>query len=295
MERLRMLFKRIPFIVSLYRIYVVLSGKVRFCWCKITQKIYSEKDLCTMFPKMGIYPCDKVVVNLSMSKIGVLQDGPKTFVNALKKYITEDGLIVMPTYPHRGSYEYLTNYVMFDVLNTPSLNGAITEYFRKSEGVFRSVHPTHPLAAWGKNAKELMSGHEFSKSMYDIKSPYKKLLDLNVKNVLIGVNFDHMIMIRVIDDLYDDYPINPYCDSKFTVPVLGYNGEIIDVETNCHDPKYFSLNRENMKLYSFLKDKITFGFLGQAKTMVMYSQDMYNKQIECCKKGIYPFRTYRFK
>ena len=100
-----------------------------------------------------------------------------------------------------------------------------------------------------------------------------------------------MIMIRVIDDLYEEYPINPYCDKKFIVQVKGYNGELIDVETNCHDPQYFGTNRQNMKLFSYLKDKIVFGFLGQAPTMVLYSKDMYDTQIECSKQGIYPFYT----
>ncbi|MDR1584749.1 MAG: AAC(3) family N-acetyltransferase, partial [Prevotellaceae bacterium] len=171
-----------------------------------------------------------------------------------------------------------------------------TECFRKSEGVFRSIHPTHPLAAWGRNAQELMSGHEKSKSMYDELSPYKKLLDLNVKNFCIGVNFDHMILIRIVDDLYKDYPINPYIEDKiYNVQVYGYNGELIDMQTVCHDPDYFSLERENMKLFPYMKNKITFGHLGKAYTWVLDSQDMFNIQVECAKKGIFPFRKLKFK
>ncbi len=230
-----------------------------------------------------------------MSKIGILKDGAKTLIRALQCYITEEGLIVMPTYPHRDCYNYLESEVVFDVLNTPSKNGLVTEEFRKMDGVFRSIHPTHPLAAWGKDAKKLMEGHELSKSMYDEKSPYKKLLDLNVKNVLIGVNFDHMIMIRIIDDLYTDYPIDPYCKKRYHVKVKGYQGEELFVETNCHDPHYFSLERANMKMYPYMKDKIVEGKLGNADTWVLNSQEMYKIQIECASKGIYAFNKLRFK
>ena len=295
MNRLKSLLKKIPVFQFLYKQYVIISGKMRYWKHKIMRKVYDDEDLITMFGQIGISPKDKIVLNLSMSRIGVLKNGPETFVNALKKYITKEGLIVMPTYPHRASYEYLNNYTIFDVQKTPSKNGAVTEYFRTSENVYRSIHPTHPLAAWGDGAKELMSGHEFSKSMYDEKSPYKKLLDINVKNVLIGVNFDHMIMIRIIDDLLPEYPINPYLDQKFYVKVCGYNGELIEMETNCHDPNYFGQNRDNMKLFPYLKDKITFGNLGGAQTMVMYSQDMFTKQVECARNGIFPFKIYRFK
>lgn len=295
MKRLIILLKRVPFIVSLFRIYVVFSGKIRFCWNKIICKTYSEEDLYKRFSKIGIYPGDKIMIHSSMSRIGVLKDGPNTFVKAIKKYIGEKGLIVMPTFPHRGSYEYLSNYTMFDIRHTPSRNGAISECFRKSENVYRSLHPTHPLAAWGEAAKELMSGHEKTKSMFDEKSPFKKILDLNVKIVLIGVNFDHMTMMRLIEDLYDEYPINVYCNNTFEVPIIGYDGEIINVTTKCHDPQYFGRYRDNTKLYDYMKNDVKISNLGNAKTMVLYSQDMYNKQLECCKNGIYFFKKLRFK
>ena len=287
--------KKMKGVTQLYKVYVQLSGKIRYYGRLCFTKKYSEDDLIAQFPQMGIHPNDRIVVNSSMSRIGILQNGPLTLVNALKRYITEDGLIVMPTYPHRSSYTYLENYKMFNVKETPSMNGAITECFRKSDGVYRSVHPTHPLAAWGKNAKEIMKGHEKSKSMYDEYSPYKKLLDLGVKNVLIGVNLDHMIMIRIIDDLYKDYPINPYLEKKYVVPVKDYEGKIINVETTCHDPNYFGLERANMKIYPYIKDIITYGKLGKATTWVMDAKRVYDIQIECAKKGIFPFNKLRFK
>lgn len=295
MQRLKSYLKQFPFFVYIYKKYVVIIGKLRFFRNKIMFKTYSEEDLYKMFSKIGITPGDRVFIHSSMSKIGVLKEGPITFVNALKKYIGKDGLIVMPTFPSKSSYDYLTNYQIFDVKNTPSINGAITECFRKSHNVFRSIHPTHPLAAWGKDAEELMKGHEKTKSMFDEKSPYKKLIDLNIKILLIGVNFDHMTMMRVVEDTYDKYMINPYCEKKFVVNVIGYNNELISVETNCHDPKYFGKNRENMQLYSYLENDICFGYLGQARTMLINSHDMYAKQIECCNRGIYPYRKYRFK
>ena len=296
MSRLNNILKKSKLLKVIYPKYIKIKGKVRVFFMKKTQKPLFEEDLIKQFPSLGINPGDKIVVNSSMSKIGVLANGATTFINALKEYITPDGLIVMPTYPHRNSYEYLENYIIFDVNETPSQNGALTECFRKSENVFRSIHPTHSLAAWGKNAKELMSGHEFSKSMYDKNSPYKKILDINVKSFLIGVNFDHMIMIRVIDDLYESYPINPYIENIiYHVTVKGYDGEFIEMETVCHDPKYFSFERQNMKLFDYMKDKITFGKLGNAETWVLSSQEMFNIQKECAQQGIFPFNKLRFK
>lgn len=293
---LKQFFKKSVLLKKLYPLYVKAKGKLRFAYMQATSRVLTEDDLMRQFPLCGIFPGDKIVVNSSMSKIGVLKDGPLTLINALKRYITADGLIVMPTYPHRGAYDYLEHYQMFDVNETPSKNGAITECFRKSEGTFRSAHPTHSLAAWGKNAEILMAGHELSKSPYDELSPYKKLLDLNVKSFCIGVNFDHMIMIRVVDDLWKEYPIMPYIPGKvYQVPVKLADGSIVNVQTPCHDPQYFSLERRNMKMFPYMKDFITFGSLGKAYTWVLPAQDMFRVQQECAAQGIYAFNKYRFK
>ncbi|MEZ5199000.1 MAG: AAC(3) family N-acetyltransferase [Bacteroidales bacterium] len=228
-------------------------------------------------------------MNSSLSSMGSVKGGPETFIEALKEYITSKGLIVMSTYPHINMYNYLENYEIFDVKKTPSKNGSITEIFRKGHDVIRSLHPTHSLAAWGKDAKYFMEGHEISQSPYDEFSPYKKLLDINVKMLLIGVNFNHAVMIRVIDDLYPDYPLSPYIPNKvYTVEVRNYDGNLIKINTPCHDP-IFSKERNNMAIFPHVKDKVTFGKLGSAYTWVLRSQDLFNKQIDLSKKGVFPF------
>lgn len=268
---------------------------MKYNFNKTFKKKITEEDLIKQFPKIGIKKGDKIIINSSMSKIGVLENGPKTFIDALMKYITPEGLIVMSTYPHTNSYNYLENYEIFDVWNTPSKNGAITEYFRKCDGVYRSIHPTHPLAAWGKDAKEIMAGHELSETRYGDKSPYRKLLDMDVKVFLIGVNFNHAVMFRAIDDLYPEYPINPYIPNKsYKVKVKDYNGNLIDMVTPCDDPN-FSKERDNMIIFPYMKKKIKFSKLGAANTWVFSSQELHKTQIECSKKNILPYYKFPLK
>lgn len=289
------IIKKMPLSRKLYFISKRFQSRIRLFQNKTFDRIIDEDYLFESLKTSGVYPGDRVIINSTMSKIGFLKEGPKTFVDALKRYITEDGLIVMSTYPHTNSYEYLENYKIFDVAVTPSRNGAISEYFRKSMNVFRSIHPTHPLCAWGRDAEYIMSGHELSKSRYDKYSPYKKLLDLDVKIFLIGVNLNHAVMFRAIDDLYEDYPLNPFIINKYyKVKVIGHQGEVIDVQTTCDDPKY-SKERNNMLIFPYIKHKIKFGMLGGAETWVLSSQDLFNVQIECAKKGILPYHKLPWK
>ena len=294
--RLRILLKHSKTLTYLYPKYVRVKTKLRLWWMAHTEKPITEDMLVDQLGRLGIAPGDKIMVHSAGSKIGMIEGGPDALVRALKRYVTPEGLIVMPSFPHRGMYEYLEHYEMFDVNNTPSKNGAITECFRTSKGVVRSAHPTHPLCAWGRGATELVKGHELCKRPFGQGSPFAKILEQDVKILLIGVNLDHVTMTRVIEDLYDGYEIEPYIPNKiYTVDVKLASGEIIKVETPCHDPDFFGKERNNMRFYPYIKGAIIFGKLGHATTWLFSSKYMYEQQLACVKKGIYGFNHYRYK
>jgi len=288
--------KQVKLIVWFYFLLKRIESKASFQLKKVRKQSYISKSrLINDLKRAGIRKGDVVVVNSSMSSIGLLEGGGNTFVRALMEIITEDGLIVMPAYPHRGMYKYLKDYKIFDLKNTPSMNGVITECFRNTKGVYRTLHPTHSLCIWGKSAKVIAQGHEKSISPYDENSPYKKMLDLNAKNLCVGVNFDHMIMIRVIDDLYDKYPVSMYFDNLlFEVPVKNEKGAIIWVKTRCHDPEK-SLQRNNMKLFPYLKDHIKKSRIGLSESFVIESKILFETQVHLSKQGVFPFYKIPYK
>lgn len=296
MGKVRSFLKKSKVLSALYPKYMKLKSKMRFLYMRLTTKVLTEEDLIEQFAATGLKPGDTVMIHSSMSKIGILENGPTTFVNALKRYIGPEGLIVVPTYPHKGMYKYLENYETFDVNTTPSKDGAITECLRKSEGAYRSAHPTHPIAAWGKGAKELVEGHEKCKAPFAKGSPFDKLLQMNTKLMVIGVNFDHLTFIRTMEDLDENYKIQPYIPNKiYHVPVRMADGTEVMVDTPCHDPEYFGTERWNMRMFQETKDKIIFGHLGKAHTWLLNAQDLYAAQAEMAKHGEYPYFHYRFK
>jgi aminoglycoside 3-N-acetyltransferase len=281
--------KKNALLVSFYQYLKKSRKEFRFYINKYLKNSITASSLHEDLMGCGIKPGDKIVVNSSLSAIGYVDGGAETILDVLMNYITPEGLLVMPSYPHRGMYKYLENYSVFDVKNTPSQNGIITEVFRTRKYVYRSIHPTHPLCFWGKEAAYFAEGHEKSISPYDLWSPYKKLLDVNVKNFCIGVDFEHMIMIRVIDDLYEDYPVPMYFEDKsYKIPVIGRKGEEIMVETKCHDPKKSAV-RHNMNLFEYMKNDLLVSRFGNAKTITLSSKKMFEHQIELSQKRIFPY------
>lgn len=104
---------------------------------------------------------------------------PQDFIDLLLELVGEQGTILMPSYGYKNE--------VFDVKNTKSSAGIITEIFRKNENVIRSNNPQFSVSAKGKDAKILLSCHEQSKFAFDQYSPYYLALEKNAKILLVGL------------------------------------------------------------------------------------------------------------
>src|SRR6185437_15742021 len=61
---------------------------------------------------------------------------------------------------------------VFDELATPSHVGILAERFRTRFASHRSLHPTHSVAALGRRAAALTSGHHLDNTPCSLNSPY---------------------------------------------------------------------------------------------------------------------------
>lgn len=145
-----------------------------------------QKDL----EKIGLKIGDVVLVHSSLSKIGWVDGGADTVIDALLASVGDEGTILVPTLT--GSSELSPqNPPFFDVRNTPCWTGKIPETFRKRSNAIRSLHPTHSIAAIGRMAEELAEGHENTLTPCGKNSPYDKLASLpNGKILLLGVDLE---------------------------------------------------------------------------------------------------------
>jgi len=88
----------------------------------------------------------------------------------------------------------------FDLDNTPSEMGILTEIVRKMPGAKRSLHPIHSFAAYGKITDELSSTSD--KSSFGKESVLAKLHKLDAKIMVIGLNYtDSMTFFRHIEQM----------------------------------------------------------------------------------------------
>ena len=107
-------------------------------------------------------------------------------MDALLTAVGPEGTVMVPTFNH-GQAE------VFDLRTTPSVNGAITEALRQRPQAYRSLHPTHPLAAIGPLA-ELLTAEHMHLETFDLRSPLGKLAALGGWILLLGVGMNRNTM-----------------------------------------------------------------------------------------------------
>lgn len=196
--------------------------------------MHTKESLLNDLKKLGINQYGTLKVHSSYKSIGDVDGGPDTVLDGLSEYM-KDGLLVLPT--HTWSHVNQKNPV-FHVEDSESNVGILTELFRKREGVIRSLHPTHSVAALGKDAKDFTAGNEKLDTPVARTSPYGKLLDRNAQIMMIGIDLIKNTFIHGIEE-WIDIP-GRVTDSHEQLYVVDSNGTKISVPSRRHYGKTWS-------------------------------------------------------
>ncbi len=250
----------------------------------------SLENLIRDFKNCGLKAGDSVLVHSSFSKIGFVQGGTKTIIDALLQVVGPEGNLLMPSSPNAGyQLDYIRNLKAFDVVNEPSKMGAITEYFRKLPGVKRSESPTEPVCCFGPKADWFTNGHLGELTPYTKNSPFARLAQVNGKILYIGVTLDNAgTSLHVSEDAIPDFKCPVYYPEIFQTEVIRENGTHVPVSVKVHNPEQ-SAKRKCDELLPLFKEKGVFTeqTVGQARTLVFDASKMLKVMIEEYKaKGV---------
>ncbi len=73
--------------------------------------------------------------------------------------------------------------------------------FMKRDGVIRSLHPTHSMAGYGKNAAEYLAGEEYNNTPCTPGGCYDRLKDAGGKVLLVGVGHERNTYIHSVEEV----------------------------------------------------------------------------------------------
>ena len=114
--------------------------------------------------RIGVAPGMRLMVHSSLSSFGRVEGGAASVAGALMEAVGPEGTLMMPTFNHGAPFRP-GGPGYYDPRETPTSNGAIPEVFWRMPGVARSLNPTHPFAAWGRDAERFTAHHHETLTM----------------------------------------------------------------------------------------------------------------------------------
>lgn len=138
-----------------------------------------------------------------------------------------DGTLVFPAFPFRGSHEaYLQSRPVFDVRRSPARVGLLNETLRRRKGVKRSLDPDLSVIAFGPQAEAVVGPGFTGEDPTGPDSPFQRVLDLGGTLLGLGVSFNYMNMIHVLDSRYRHrYPFEIYSRSVYAAQTIDAVGQ----------------------------------------------------------------------
>jgi len=194
---------------------------------------YGPAELIAALRAAGVSAGDSIMLHSAFDPdhgfLGTSSEVTDAFVEA----VGPQGTLLMVSLPYRTSaLEYLRTLDRFDVRRTPSAMGLMSEFFRRREGVLRSLHPTHPVLASGRLADWLVAGHEDCRHPCGPGSPFARFLEADGKVVFFNVGFEYLTFFHYLEHMVSPrLPFPLYTKELFEVPVLDRQGTARIVHT----------------------------------------------------------------
>jgi aminoglycoside 3-N-acetyltransferase len=182
---------------------------------------------------------------------------------------------MMVSLPFRGAaYDFLALGKPFNVKKTISMMGLVTEMFRRREGTLRSLHPTHPVLAYGKDAEWLVADHERCLYPCGTGSPFEKFHRLKGKILFFDVSFSSITFFHYVEDLLKErLPFPVYGDRLFSVPAIDSNGQTTIIRTYAFNKDVRRMS-DRLEAEMARQGKIRHGRVGNSSFCLVATEDV---------------------
>ena len=254
----------------------------------------SAADVAAALRECGLTTGDACFLQAAMSAFGGFDEGPDTVIAGVQEVVGADGLITMPTYSSRGpTIEYLAGDPVFDVRETPSRLGAISEAFRLRAGTHRSLHPTHSVCASGRGAEEIVAGHHLAEAPFGPGTPVVRIPERDALQIFFGCGPGPLTMYHPFEcTRTPPFPLDVFANRVFHVRCRDADGNEIRVRTLVHEPTLLPGRIDNnRRLQTVFRDAILAGGgvavqLGRGEILAIRFKALFDVFEELLGRGI---------
>ena len=163
--------------------------------------LVTRSDIVAGLRRLGIEPGTRLMVHSSLKSFGRVDGGAQTVIEALMEVVTPAGSLMMPSFNHGTAFgDEGAGY--YDPAETPTISGTIPNLFWRMPDVYRSLDPTHPIAAWGSDARRYTEFHHRTLTMGP-DSPLGLLHADGGYGLLLGVDYGVNTFHHVVEMTLD--------------------------------------------------------------------------------------------
>ena len=241
--------------------------------------MHTYQSLKAQLAQMGIDPRGTLLVHSSMKAIGEVEGRADTVLDALCDYI-KDGLLIFPTH----TWDAITRERnVMEVATEPCCVGILPELFRKRPGVVRSFHPTHSVAALGREAEADVAGEENAHTPCWRGGCWGKLYDRQAQILFVGCPLKRNTFLHGVEE-WCDIPGRLWEEAE-DYYVLAPDGTRYYTPQNRHNNSFPSEHYDKMEPLFAREGAVSYGFLGDAKCILGKAREMADITAGCLKRN----------
>jgi aminoglycoside 3-N-acetyltransferase len=217
---------------------------------------------------------------------------PQDLVNELIAFCGKDRTLVMPAFVLGGRLydkkQYFRTHA-FDVKKSPSEMGLLTEVFRRTPGVMRSLHPTHSVCALGPLAQDLVATHHLTSTRTGEGTPFGIMTRRRTAIVGLGIEYYRcMTQTHTAEDILgEEFPVK-FKKEPIPVELVDWHGNRI--QYNLVIPQAAKPLDNTLLRSLLLEDELVeWSFHGTAM-FVTVADLVTERLIESARKGITVYR-----
>lgn len=252
----------------------------------VSGRALDRQGVVAALRRLGIEPGDVVIVHSSLSRLGFVEGGVDAVVMALQEAVGADGTFGAPTF-WTVNPNAIEEGTLLDAVRGKSQLGLISERIRQLPGAIRSLHPTHSATFVGPRARELVAEHHRDKVPAGPRSPYRKLVEMEGKILLLGVSLEYLTNFHTIEDEVERFPFEIYEPGHKRFRVLTPEGEELTLDVCVHKEETARLRQcVKMEAHLVAAGVMVKGLVGKGDAIVLNAKRLHETLHRLCEHGI---------
>lgn len=217
-----------------------LKGAAKSADVALTRQFrsFTPQDLRAVLDRLGLRAGDAVLVHSGMEGFKGFEGKPGDVIRAISDAVGGVGHVLMPNQPFQGSaVDHVEGGAVFDVRRTPSMVGLVGEIFRRSDGVVRSLHPTHPVAVRGPDSAAFIADTVRCETPCGRHTAYARFGEVDGKILLLGTDEHVMTYYHCVEEELEPLlPKSPFTSRVFDMPAIDAHGARRVIRNRLLDP-----------------------------------------------------------